>query len=138
MSYRVEIGSRADAQLAELDSAIGASVERKTPPSAPVSNAKFSGSPKMPQSWFTGGSWECPMTWPVSVNFVSVTGGFFTGFITAKKSSASIESSIAPRFTGISDSENPVCANNLSRRQRSLLCGIHLNIIPVVGRLAQW
>jgi mRNA interferase RelE/StbE len=29
MSYRVEIGSRADAQLAELDSAIGASVERK-------------------------------------------------------------------------------------------------------------
>jgi mRNA interferase RelE/StbE len=29
MSYRVEIGSRVDAQLAELDSAIGASVERK-------------------------------------------------------------------------------------------------------------
>jgi mRNA interferase RelE/StbE len=29
MSYRVEIGSRADAQLAGLDSAIGASVERK-------------------------------------------------------------------------------------------------------------
>jgi mRNA interferase RelE/StbE len=29
MSYRVEIGSRADAQLSELDSAIGASVERK-------------------------------------------------------------------------------------------------------------
>jgi mRNA interferase RelE/StbE len=29
MSYRVEIGSRADAQLAELDSAIGTSVERK-------------------------------------------------------------------------------------------------------------
>jgi Cytotoxic translational repressor of toxin-antitoxin stability system len=29
MSYRVEIGFRADAQLAELDSAIGASVERK-------------------------------------------------------------------------------------------------------------
>jgi mRNA interferase RelE/StbE len=29
MSYRVEIGIRADAQLAELDSAIGASVERK-------------------------------------------------------------------------------------------------------------
>ncbi|MGA2028914.1 MAG: type II toxin-antitoxin system RelE/ParE family toxin [Verrucomicrobiota bacterium] len=29
MSYRVEIGSRADVQLAELDSAIGASVERK-------------------------------------------------------------------------------------------------------------
>jgi mRNA interferase RelE/StbE len=29
MSYRVEIGSRADAQLAELDAAIGASVERK-------------------------------------------------------------------------------------------------------------
>ena len=29
MPYRVEIGSRADAQLAELDPAIGASVERK-------------------------------------------------------------------------------------------------------------
>ena len=29
MSYRVEIGSRADAQLAELDSVIGSSVERK-------------------------------------------------------------------------------------------------------------
>jgi len=29
MSYRVEIGSRADAQLAEIDSTIGASVERK-------------------------------------------------------------------------------------------------------------
>ena len=29
MPYRVEIGSHADAQLAELDSAIGASVERK-------------------------------------------------------------------------------------------------------------
>ena len=29
MPYRVEIGARADAQLAELDSAIGASVERK-------------------------------------------------------------------------------------------------------------
>jgi mRNA interferase RelE/StbE len=29
MPYRVEIGSRADAQLVELDSAIGASVERK-------------------------------------------------------------------------------------------------------------
>jgi mRNA interferase RelE/StbE len=29
MSYRVEIGSRADAQLAALDAAIGASVERK-------------------------------------------------------------------------------------------------------------
>ena len=29
MAYRVEIGSRADAQLAELDPAIGASVERK-------------------------------------------------------------------------------------------------------------
>ena len=29
MSYRVEIGSAADAQLADLDSAIGASVERK-------------------------------------------------------------------------------------------------------------
>jgi mRNA interferase RelE/StbE len=29
MFYRVEIGSRADAQLAELDSAIGSSVERK-------------------------------------------------------------------------------------------------------------
>ena len=29
MSYRVEIGSRADAQLSELDAAIGASVERK-------------------------------------------------------------------------------------------------------------
>ena len=29
MSYRVEIGSRTDAQLAGLDSAIGASVERK-------------------------------------------------------------------------------------------------------------
>ena len=29
MSYRVEIGSQADAQLAELDAAIGASVERK-------------------------------------------------------------------------------------------------------------
>jgi mRNA-degrading endonuclease RelE of RelBE toxin-antitoxin system len=29
MPYRVEIGSKADAQLADLDSAIGASVERK-------------------------------------------------------------------------------------------------------------
>jgi mRNA interferase RelE/StbE len=29
MAYRVEVGSRADAQLAQLDSAIGASVERK-------------------------------------------------------------------------------------------------------------
>ena len=29
MAYRVEIGSEADAQLAALDSAIGASVERK-------------------------------------------------------------------------------------------------------------
>ena len=29
MAYRVEIGPRADAQLAELDAAIGASVERK-------------------------------------------------------------------------------------------------------------
>ena len=29
MPYRVEIGSSADAQLAKLDSAIGASVERK-------------------------------------------------------------------------------------------------------------
>ncbi len=29
MPYRVEIGSKADAQLAELDPAIGASVERK-------------------------------------------------------------------------------------------------------------
>ncbi|MCO5052741.1 MAG: hypothetical protein M9920_10595 [Verrucomicrobiae bacterium] len=29
MSYRVEIGGRADAQLAGLDTAIGASVERK-------------------------------------------------------------------------------------------------------------
>ena len=29
MSYRVEIGSRADKQLAELDPAIGASIERK-------------------------------------------------------------------------------------------------------------
>jgi mRNA interferase RelE/StbE len=29
MRYRVEIGSQADAQLAELDSAIGASIERK-------------------------------------------------------------------------------------------------------------
>jgi mRNA-degrading endonuclease RelE of RelBE toxin-antitoxin system len=29
MSYRIEIGSRADAQLAGLDSNIGASVERK-------------------------------------------------------------------------------------------------------------
>ncbi|MSU25145.1 MAG: hypothetical protein EXS32_15165 [Opitutus sp.] len=30
MAYRVEIGSRADGQLAELDSAVGASIERKT------------------------------------------------------------------------------------------------------------
>ena len=29
MPYRVEIGSKADAQLADLDTAIGASVERK-------------------------------------------------------------------------------------------------------------
>ena len=29
MPYRVEVGSKADVQLAELDSAIGASVERK-------------------------------------------------------------------------------------------------------------
>ena len=29
MSYRIEIGPRADAQLAALDAAIGASVERK-------------------------------------------------------------------------------------------------------------
>ena len=29
MSYRIEIGSQADAQLAALDAAIGASVERK-------------------------------------------------------------------------------------------------------------
>jgi mRNA interferase RelE/StbE len=29
MSYRIEIGSKADAQLAELDAAIAASVERK-------------------------------------------------------------------------------------------------------------
>ena len=29
MPYRVEVGSKADPQLAELDSAIGASVERK-------------------------------------------------------------------------------------------------------------
>jgi len=29
MPYRVEIGSQADVQLAELDAAIGASVERK-------------------------------------------------------------------------------------------------------------
>jgi mRNA interferase RelE/StbE len=29
MAYRVEVGSRSDTQLAELDSAIGASVERK-------------------------------------------------------------------------------------------------------------
>ncbi len=29
MAYRIEIGSRADAQLAALDSATGASVERK-------------------------------------------------------------------------------------------------------------
>lgn len=29
MAYRVEIGSKADAQLAQLDSTIGASVERK-------------------------------------------------------------------------------------------------------------
>ena len=29
MAYRVEIGPRADAQLAELDAALGASVERK-------------------------------------------------------------------------------------------------------------
>ncbi|HXE42038.1 MAG TPA: type II toxin-antitoxin system RelE/ParE family toxin, partial [Candidatus Baltobacteraceae bacterium] len=28
-SYRVEIGSKAEAQLAELDSAVGASIERK-------------------------------------------------------------------------------------------------------------
>ena len=30
MSYRIEIGSQADAQLAALDAAIGASVERKS------------------------------------------------------------------------------------------------------------
>jgi mRNA interferase RelE/StbE len=29
MAYRVEVGSKADAQLAELDSAIGTSIERK-------------------------------------------------------------------------------------------------------------
>jgi mRNA-degrading endonuclease RelE of RelBE toxin-antitoxin system len=29
MSYRVEIGSKADAQLAQLDSTVGAAVERK-------------------------------------------------------------------------------------------------------------
>ena len=29
MSYRVEVGSRADAQLADLDPTIGASIERK-------------------------------------------------------------------------------------------------------------
>jgi mRNA interferase RelE/StbE len=29
MPYQIEVGSKADAQLAELDSAIGASVERK-------------------------------------------------------------------------------------------------------------
>ena len=29
MPYRVEVGSKADTQLAELDAAIGASVERK-------------------------------------------------------------------------------------------------------------
>ena len=29
MPYRVEIGSRAEAQLVELDAAVGASVERK-------------------------------------------------------------------------------------------------------------
>jgi mRNA interferase RelE/StbE len=31
MPYRVEIGAKADAQLTELDAAVGASVERKMP-----------------------------------------------------------------------------------------------------------
>jgi len=41
------------------------------------------------------------MTWPVFANFVLATGGFFTGFIIAKKSSAFIESSIARKFIAI-------------------------------------
>jgi hypothetical protein len=92
MPCRVEIGSRADAQLAELDPAIGASVERK-----------IIWLPKTPPSWCIGGSWECPMTWLASANSASATGGFSIGFITGKKSSAFTESSIAPKFIAICD-----------------------------------
>ena len=41
MSYQVEIGSQADAQLAGLDAAIGTSVERKIQWSAPFARSKL-------------------------------------------------------------------------------------------------
>jgi hypothetical protein len=92
MAYRVEIGSRADAQLAELDPAIGARL-----------NARLSGWPKMLLLWCIGGLWECPMIWPVYANSASATGGFFIGFITGKKLSVFTESNTAPKFIAISD-----------------------------------
>ena len=98
MSYRVEIGSRADAQLAELDSAIGSSVERKilwlAENAAVMVHRRLVGMPGDLAGLckLRVGDWRIL---------------FFTGFITAKKLSAFIGFSIVRKFIAISDSSPP-------------------------------
>src|SRR6266566_1005113 len=92
MAYRVEVGSRADIQLKQLDAVVGAAVERKIMWLS--KNAAV----------MVHGDWSvCPMIWRACANCVLVTGAFSIGFIIPRRLSVSIESSIGLRSIGVSD-----------------------------------
>jgi hypothetical protein len=82
--YEVEVGAKADAQLAALDAAIGAGVERKVQWLA--ENAA---------GMVHRGLWECQRIWRAAANFASAIIGSFIGSIRENGSSASTAYSIA-------------------------------------------
>ena len=87
MSYQVEIGGKADAQLAGLDTAIGAGVERKiewlADNAAGMVHRRLVGMPEF---------------WPDSASSAWAITAFFIGFIPQKSWSAYTESITVPKF----------------------------------------
>lgn len=91
MSYQVEIGGNADAQLAGLDTAIGAGVERKIQWLADNALA-----------WFIAGSSVCRKIWPDSASSAWAIIASFIGFIPQKRLSVFTASSTVPKSIAIS------------------------------------
>jgi hypothetical protein len=86
VSYQVEIGGKADAQLAGLDIVMGAGVERKS-----------TGLRKTPPAWCIAGLSACRRIWLDSASSALATTGYSTGFIRPKSSSAFTASSTVPK-----------------------------------------
>lgn len=92
MPHEIEVGPKANTQLAELDNAIGASVERKIQWLAENASARV-------HRRLVG----MPMIWRDFANFESAIIGFFIGFIPRKSSFAFTASNTALKCIGSCD-----------------------------------